>query len=45
VADLVARRPDIELSQHLKDALAETEIYLLDHFLVSGDSLSACRPK
>ena len=45
MADPVPRRPDIELSRRLKEALAETGVDLLDHFLVSGDSLSACRPR
>lgn len=45
ITDLVPRRPDIELTHQLKKTLRETGIELLDHFLLSGNSLSACRTR
>lgn len=43
--DPVPRRPDLELTQSLRQALEESGVELLDHLLVAGDALAACRPR
>jgi hypothetical protein len=43
--DPLPRRPDIELTIRVRETLAETGIELLDHLLISGGTVSACRPK
>lgn len=45
ISDIVPRRPDLELTQKLRSALAETGIELVDHLLISNGSIRTCRPK
>lgn len=43
--DPVPRRPDIELTQRLNQALSETGTKLLDHLLIAGKTVSPCRTR
>jgi hypothetical protein len=43
--DPIPRRPDLELTRSLRHALAETGVELLDHLLIAGDAVAACRPR
>ena len=43
--DPVPRRPDLDLTDGIKDLLAESGIELLDHLLIARGLVSVCRPK
>ena len=45
ISDIIPRRPDLELTQKLRSALAETGVELVDHLLISDGSIRACRQK